>query len=185
MTKITETKMVLKLRNFIFTLLLMCFFCVPGKVAAQENQRPDSDTTYRFVKTPLVKLFVSSGEDSKDSSQLLVQGVRQGSRRLLTFIIQNVKTGEFFIQSGQKVYIYVNNGSTVQLNAQSTAFSTFGGMGYGNYLAADYALSVYDLDFFKVDAVSNIQLQYSGGSLEFDLSIGQSDALKSVLEQIR
>ncbi|RFZ92856.1 hypothetical protein D0C36_15810 [Mucilaginibacter conchicola] len=152
---------------------------------AQEEPGPPQDTATHFLKTPLVKLVVRNDSAYRDSVQLLVQGIKQGRARLLTFLVQNVIGGEFAVKAGQRAFIYIEDGTTVQLNAEQTVYSKFGGLGYANYVTPDYALSLYDLDPFKNYNVGNIRIEYSEGVFSFELSAEASAALKELLESLR
>lgn len=150
-----------------------------------QNPAAGPDTSNIFVKTPISKIVLSSEEGSEIKPQLLVQCVRQGPSRTISFIIQNVHSGAFAIDSANKVSIYVENGAQILLRSVKTVYSTFGGMGFGNYLSADYPVSRYDLSFFDEYQVGNIDIAYKGGVFEFKLTKEQSDAFKEVLNMIR
>ena len=171
------------LRGAVMCLLVMTL-CT-HRARAQDQRTTAGDTSVHFIKTPLAKLMVSTDSTSRDSIQLLVQGIKQEKARLLTFVVQNIKGRNVAVNTGQRAWIYITDGTTVQLNARETVYSTFGGMSYGSYLSVDYALSIYDLDFFKDYPAGNIRIEYSGGIYNFDLSADAASALKAVMNAIK
>lgn len=181
-----NAKLMIKQCGNLTALLLMALVTLYSFSArAQDERSMAGDTNVHFIKTPLTKLVVLTDSASRDSVQLLVQGIKQEKARLLTFVIQNIQGRSVAVNAGQRSWIYITDGTTVQVNARETVYSKFGGMGYSSYLSVDYVLSVYDLDFFKDYPAGNIRIEYSGGIYNFDLSSDAANALKVVMNAIR
>jgi hypothetical protein len=143
-----------------------------------------TDTTKVFnnqsnvVNTPYYKIKTAATSRCTEGKRMFVKGIRIRTARILTLLVQTGDESQMELFPRSELYLTFTNGTIDTIETRNFARSKFEKIGYGSVLQIDYRLpGDEELDLLNLD-LAKITMQFSGGSLDFELDEKQSAKFK-------
>jgi len=135
----------------------------------------------KFVKSPLLIISTISKPLISGNQQLCIQGIRFRYSHYLNFLLRaNIVKPIGISESSGKLYLILDDQSSVMLNFEGKVISKGNGMKNSSDLKFEYRLPDEDFKLLLNKKVTGLRMDYDGGTFNFNISsIGASNIQKA------